>query len=242
MTHTHLVTGASGAVGAACVRALLGRGDNVIGIDREPATVELDSLETYEHRVVDIRDGESVAALGGSVPPLSSLMSVAGGAVPGDGGHGGFELGEPEAFAQAVDLNLQAPYRIVHALQRDLEPGAGVLLLSSINASGSWGRAGYSAAKAGLDALARVLAEALGARGIRVNTLLSGSVALQDGRVRGDQDGRLTDELVSRTPIGRLARPEDVADAALALAVDLKHVTGAALRVDGGQDIRRRIR
>jgi NAD(P)-dependent dehydrogenase (short-subunit alcohol dehydrogenase family) len=94
------------------------------------------------------------------------------------------------------------------------------------------GRSTYAAAETGLLGLTRALALEWAALGIRVNALAHGMVE----PARRDADGRLpTERLYARTPMNRLATPEEIASAALFLAGPRAgFMTGQVLRVDGG--------
>jgi NAD(P)-dependent dehydrogenase (short-subunit alcohol dehydrogenase family) len=90
----------------------------------------------------------------------------------------------------------------------------------------------YSAAKAGLELLTRSAAVELGGAGVRVNAVAPGLI-WREGIESAWPDG--VARFVARAPLGRLGRPEDVADACLFLASDAaRFVTGATLLVDGG--------
>jgi len=91
----------------------------------------------------------------------------------------------------------------------------------------------YAAAKGGIHALTRQLAVECGPHGIRVNALSPGLIVTEAFAAKLDpEDIRLT---VEAYPLGRLGRPEDVAEAALFLASDAAgFITGADIPVDGG--------
>jgi NAD(P)-dependent dehydrogenase (short-subunit alcohol dehydrogenase family) len=115
------------------------------------------------------------------------------------------------------------------------EQGSGSIVnMSSVSALiGSVERGPYSASKAGLLGLTRVLATELGATGVRVNALLPGPVETKLS------DDAYTPEIfqafVGRTALGRRGRPSEIADAALFLASDeSSYMTGQSLVVDGG--------
>jgi NAD(P)-dependent dehydrogenase (short-subunit alcohol dehydrogenase family) len=96
------------------------------------------------------------------------------------------------------------------------------------------GRASYAAAEAGLLGLTRALAVEWAALGIRVNALAHGIVA-PEPEGSNSAGSRLVDRLSARTPMHRLARPEELAAAALFLAGPRAgFMTGQVLRVDGG--------
>jgi 3-oxoacyl-[acyl-carrier protein] reductase len=93
----------------------------------------------------------------------------------------------------------------------------------------------YSATKAAIDAITRSLAQELGARKIRVNSLLPGVTETEGLRASEAADKSFLDYAISRTPLGRVGTVEDVASAALFLASDdSRWVTGEQLVAGGG--------
>jgi len=92
----------------------------------------------------------------------------------------------------------------------------------------------YSATKAAVDSITRTLAQELGPRKIRVNSLLPG-VTTTEGLAAKGENKEFLDFALSRTPLGRLGTAEDIADAALFLASDdSRWITGESLVVAGG--------
>ncbi len=92
----------------------------------------------------------------------------------------------------------------------------------------------YTPTKAGVLSLMQSCAVALGKHGIRCNAVLPGTIETDINR-RDLADPAKRDYMIARTPLGRLGRPEDVADPIVFLASDMaRYVTGAALLVDGG--------
>ena len=115
---------------------------------------------------------------------------------------------------------------------------APITLTTSTDALASYGLPAYAAAKAGLIGLVHSLAGPLGADGIRINAVAPGDVPTprnvrEWAHVPGWYDG-----LRESSPLGRLGTPEDIAAAYLAL-IDMRHVTGQVIVVDGGQTISR---
>jgi NAD(P)-dependent dehydrogenase (short-subunit alcohol dehydrogenase family) len=94
----------------------------------------------------------------------------------------------------------------------------------------------YSASKAGMVMLIRGLAKELVSYNIRVNAVAPGCVRTEMSRERWSQpESEYTKQEMARIPMGRLAEPSDVANAALFLASDLSsYITGATIVVDGG--------
>jgi 3-oxoacyl-[acyl-carrier protein] reductase len=94
----------------------------------------------------------------------------------------------------------------------------------------------YSATKAAVDAITVALAGELGPRKIRVNSLNPGMVDTEGVRTAGMDKGEFRDTMESRTPLGRIAQPQDIARAAVFFASeDAGWVTGQTLILSGGQ-------
>jgi NAD(P)-dependent dehydrogenase (short-subunit alcohol dehydrogenase family) len=97
------------------------------------------------------------------------------------------------------------------------------------------GQPHYAASKAGLAMLTKVLARDLAAAGIRVNAVAPGVVATAMTERASGGDPELLARTIARIPMGRLARPQEIASAAAFLLSDeASYITGAELVVDGG--------
>jgi 3-oxoacyl-[acyl-carrier protein] reductase len=97
------------------------------------------------------------------------------------------------------------------------------------------GVAVYSASKAAVDALTRSLAEELGPRRIRVNSINPGMVDTEGWRAAGIHESELRRQVERQTPLGRVGKPADVAGAAVFLAsADAAWITGETLVISGG--------
>ena len=138
-------------------------------------------------------------------------------------------------FSSVIDANLTGAYRVCkRAAQGMLRARRGrmILVSSVVGMLGSAGQANYAASKAGLVGLARSLARELGSRSITVNVVAPGPVETDMTAVLGDE--RLA-ALTSAVPLGRIARPEEIAGVIAFLASDdAAYVTGAIVPVDGG--------
>jgi 3-oxoacyl-[acyl-carrier protein] reductase len=107
-----------------------------------------------------------------------------------------------------------------------------VFLSSAVGMLGGPGQANYAASKAGLVGLARSIAREYGARGVTANVVAPGLVETDMADALTDKQ---RDDIVSRTPLGRVASAEDVAGVVTFLASDAAaYVTGAVVPVDGG--------
>ena len=142
----------------------------------------------------------------------------------------------PEHFDKTFDLMARAPVFLVQKLLPLMKRGGSIILVgSAMHGMGIPGHTAYAASKAALRSYARTWAAEFKDRGIRVNTLSPG---VTDTPILDSQTAP-RDELVkmyqAMIPIGRLARAEEVASAALFLASDQSsYMTGADLMNDGG--------
>jgi 3-oxoacyl-[acyl-carrier protein] reductase len=93
----------------------------------------------------------------------------------------------------------------------------------------------YSATKAAVDAVTRTLSKELGPRNIRVNAINPGMVDTEGARAAGFDEGDFRKHAEAQTPLGRIARPSDIAPAAVFLAsAEAGWITGETLLVTGG--------
>lgn len=155
------------------------------------------------------------------------------------------ETGTDE-WHQTLQTNLTSGYLCAkYQLPAMLRQGAGSIIFTSSfvgNACGLAGMAAYGAAKAGLVGLMKGLAAETGRAGIRVNALLPGGVDTEMNPARDPETPpEIMDFVYGLHAMGRIARPAELAQAALFLASDASSfVTGAAMPVDGGVSVYRR--
>ncbi|MER6356522.1 SDR family oxidoreductase [Streptomyces sp. NPDC001634] len=224
---TAVVTGGTRGVGAGIARAFVAAGADVVVCARRPPEVP---LEGAEFAPLDVCDPPAVRDFFGALPRVDVLVNNAGGAPYRPLADAG-----PERHARVVELNLVAPLTVSLAAYDHLRHARGaVVMIGSVSGSRpSPGTAAYGAAKAGLESLARSMAVEW-APEVRVNTLVVGMVRTELSHIHyGGEDGIAA---VSRTvPLGRLAEPSDIGEAAVFLASDAAaYITGASLLVHGG--------
>jgi len=188
------------------------------------------------HLVCDVRSPEAVADLLAQVLDAHGRVDV----LVNNAGGAPYALAadaSPRFHAKITELNLLAPLLLSQAvndvMQRQDDGGA-IVNVSSVSATRpSPGTAAYGAAKAGLDSLTRSLAVEWAPK-VRVNSLDVGLVLTEQSELHyGDTAG--VERVAATVPLGRLATPRDVGNAAAFLASPLaSYVSGAALAVHGG--------
>jgi 3-oxoacyl-[acyl-carrier protein] reductase len=142
---------------------------------------------------------------------------------------------EPE-WDRVLGVNLKGSFFMAYAVASHMGPrkrGSIVLTASdSVKVGGIGGGTAYVASKGGVIGLCRSLARNMGALGIRVNAINPGVV---DTPMTAAWPAELKAETIRRTPLGRIAQPEDIADVAIFLASDAaRFVTGEVIEVNGG--------
>ena len=142
----------------------------------------------------------------------------------------------PEAeFDLVVSINLKGVFNCTQAVVPAMaRQGGGVILnaTSVVGIDGNIGQTNYIATKAGVIGMTKAWARELGRHNIRVNAVAPGFTATEILRSMPD---KVLEGMKARTPLGRLGRPEDIANAYLFLASDeASFISGDVLRVDGG--------
>ena len=235
-----IVTGGSRGLGAGIVASFLDSGDRVATCARsrseevekwlaDPATADRLLFEQ-----VDLADRAACAAFVTAVVDrwgdVDVLVNNAG--VARDGV---IALAADDDIDAVVDLNLKGTLQMTKlVVRRMLSGGHGhiVNISSIVGLSGYRGLAVYSATKAALDGMTRALARELGSRGIVVNSIAPGYLRTE---MSHGLDAEQLDQIVRRTPSGRLGEPADIARLVLFLtAPENDYITGQVVVADGG--------
>ncbi|MFN4928318.1 SDR family NAD(P)-dependent oxidoreductase, partial [Bradyrhizobium sp.] len=146
---------------------------------------------------------------------------------------------KPEVFEQVIRTNLTGVFFTVQAALQHLNDGASIILNGSvISVLGNPGYSAYAASKAGVRAMARVLASELSPRGIRVNVVSPGATRTPiwgAALATPDAERAFEARIAATTPLGHIGEPENIASTVLFLASDeAAHIQGQELFVDGG--------
>lgn len=241
MRRSALVTGASRGIGRAVAAALAREGWPVCVnyLERRDAAEGLVSELRSQGRAAmafqaDVADRGAVEAMvratSETLGPVELLVNNAG-----ISQYGLFQDVDDAAWDRVLAVNLTGPRNAIRAvLPHMLSEKRGCI----VNISSMWGlrgascEAAYAAAKAGLIGLTRSLALELAPSGIRVNCVAPGCIETDMVRALGEETRRM---LVEETPLGRLGRPEDIAQAVAFLASERAgFITGQVLTADGG--------
>ena len=232
-----ILSGGSRGLGMALTTALLEAGYRVSTFSRRP-TEFIESLAGHERfwfSTADMADPRSLAAF---VPAAVERFGEAYGLVNCAGiAVDGLLAALPEnRIDTVVAVNLTGTLKLTRHVVRSMlvsnQPGSVVNISSIIGLRGYSGLAAYAATKGGMDAMTRALARELGERQIRVNSVAPGY--LETEMTHGLTDIQ-RQQIVRRTPLGRLGQPRDVAGPVLFLLSDAaRFVTGQTLAVDGG--------
>jgi NAD(P)-dependent dehydrogenase (short-subunit alcohol dehydrogenase family) len=234
MNSSVLVTGAGAGIGRAVALRFAAAGARVTAVDRDGdalARIESDSIRPV---VADVTDEAAVAAAVESARPLDTIVSNAGVQLAGEDDRA--DRLSLEVWRRTLDINLTGMFLTCkHGLRALLANGGGAVVLTC-SPTGLFGCApgydAYSASKAGVAGLVRVLAADYAADGIRVNGVIPGYTATgMTSWVDPDEHAALLETI----PLRRAGQPEEVAAVVCFLASpDASYTTGALWACDGG--------
>jgi L-xylulose reductase len=229
-----LVTGAGKGIGREVARLLAACGAEVVALSRTQE--DLDQLAGEIHceiLLADLADPSQAARAAESAGPIDLLVNNAGISIPQ-----AFLEASPEAFDHTVAVNVRAVLIVSQIVARGMivrgSPGAIVNISSQASMIALLDHAAYCASKGALDQLTRVMALELGQYQIRVNAL-NPTVTLTPMAAMAWGDPNKSAPMLAKIPLGRFAKPINVAHAAAYLlsdAADMIH--GVSLPVDGG--------
>jgi 3-oxoacyl-[acyl-carrier protein] reductase len=217
-----LVTGASGGIGHAIARRLASAGATLALHYGRNESAARDLASRLPRASVFGADMLLKAAPDGPVDVLVANHGVAR--------RGAIEDVDADDFDYTLAVNLRAPYLLARRVLPSMrERGFGRILFLSSVASVTGGIVGphYAASKAGVNALTHFIASRTASDGVTVNAIAPALIENTD-MLPGDPG-----ELASRIPVGRLGRPEEVADLAFAVLSN-GYLTNQVLSIDGG--------
>jgi NAD(P)-dependent dehydrogenase (short-subunit alcohol dehydrogenase family) len=238
---TALITGGNSGIGLATAKRFVAEGAKVGITGRNAERLAAAASELGFQAMAVAADANDIAATEAAIAKVADRFGkldilFANAGIPGQTALGSTSL---EAFEQVIRTNLTSVFFTVQAALPHLNDGASIILNGSvISVLGNPGYSAYGASKAGVRAMARIMASELSPRGIRVNVVAPGATrtpiwgaatATPDAEKAFEQRVGLT------TPLRGLAEPEHVANTVLFLASDESaHIQGQELFVDGG--------
>jgi 3-oxoacyl-[acyl-carrier protein] reductase len=238
-----IVTGASKGIGAAIAKHYAAEGAKVV-------VNYASSKEGADKVVKAITDnGGTAIAIHGDVSKETDVIRLfeesknAFGPLDILVNNAGIYLWEPieqvssDTFHSQFNINVWGPVLTIQgALKQFGEKGGSIINISSgagktPMATGSV----YSATKAALDALTVALSKELGAKNVRINSILPGTTSTEGTEASGISGSDFEKKLIANTPLGRIGLPDDIAKAAVFIASDdAAWITGETLSVSGG--------
>src|ERR1051325_8611149 len=235
-----IITGAGQGIGRATALKFASEGARVAVCDINQAAVD-DTvravLESGGHAVgfnVDVTDKDSIARMVAGVMAkwgrIDTLVNNAG--IVQDAQ---FKKMTDEQFERVIDVNLKGVYHCTKAVVNTmLVQQSGVILNASsiVGLYGNFGQTNYAAAKFGVIGMVKTWARELGRKGIRANAVCPGFIATS---ILGSMPERVLRALEEKVPMGRLGKPEEIANTFAFLASDeASYINGAVIEVSGG--------
>ena len=238
-----LVTGGVGGIGTAICKRLANDGHFVIANYAIPGTekkwneaMAAAGLNGTSSALAfgDVTDFEAMGKMVRSIEsgqgPVDILVNCAG--ITRDST---FRKMTPEQWRAVISTNLDSVFNVTrHVIDGMVERGWGrIINISSVNAiKGQFGQTNYSAAKAGMAGFSKALAQEVVKKGVTVNTVSPGYVETDlVMAIRAE----VREQIIASIPMGRLAKPEEVAAVVAFLASEeAGYITGANISVNGG--------
>lgn len=241
-----LITGASSGIGRATARTFARAGADLLLTGRDAEALADAASEAREENgrvlveAADLTDPAAPDALVAAVEKhfgrLDALVNAAGII-----GSGTIEDTDDDAWARMMAVNVDTVFRLTRAAVPHLKATGGTVVnVSSVTGTRAFpGVLAYCVSKAAVDQLTRCAALELAPAGVRVNAVNPGVVVSQLHRRGGMDDeaySKFLEHSVGTHPLGRVGRPQDIADAILFLSGPSSDwITGETLSVDGGR-------
>lgn len=238
-----VVIGGTSGIGRAIALAFADDGADVVATSRrEDAVAETaEELRSRGSKTVEVTcDVQSMDSIERLYNQVSSELGAIDVLVNSAGSVAKAPITEMdvEDWEQDIDVNLTGVFRACQVFGREMDAGSIVNISSMSAGQAREQRPAYCASKSGVNGLTRAAAADLGPR-VRVNAIEPGFVETPLAGDAFEEGTDLRQQIDERTPMERVAQPEDIAGAAVYLASDAaSFTTGETIKVDGGYDNR----
>nr|AWM08004.1 KR domain-containing protein [Bradyrhizobium symbiodeficiens] len=238
---TALITGGNSGIGLATAKLFVAEGARVVVTGRNKQTLEAAAKELGPNALTLAADATDIAATEAAIKQGAEKFGKFDIVFANAGIAGGTPLGSAalEVFEKVISTNLTSVFFTVQSALPYLNDNASIILNGSvISVLGIPGYSAYGAAKAGVRAMARIMASELSPRGIRVNVVAPGAIRTPiwgPATATPEAEKEFEKRIALSTPLGRLGETDHVAKTVLFLASDdSAHVQGQEIFVDGG--------
>lgn len=238
-----IVTGGASGLGLAISKLLVDRGMHVVMVGRNEDSLKAVAADLGVRASYFVSDLSKL----GEIPNLIENIYTKFSRIDVLVNNAGINLKKAfvevtdEEFASVLQTNLQSVFSISREVVKKMiiaQQGAIVNISSMAARYGIPKVIAYSAAKTGIEGMTRAMATELSPLGIRVNCVAPGFIKTAMSAKALDADPERKQKVISRTPMGRMGEPKDVAEAVYYLCSDSSsYVTGVVLPVDGGNSI-----
>lgn len=224
-----IVTGAASGIGAAVVARLITEGCTVLAVD-----LNSEGLAGTYNLATDVADASAIAAEASAKLGGCDILINNAGVCPA----GAYEEMTAQMWDLAMGVNVTAVMELTRACLPMLKASVAGRVINTGSILSSYGDAGlvaYATSKHAVLGLTRALAMELGPHGITVNCVQPGAIETGMTRPMFDSNPDSKTYYASRSALGRIGQPEDIADVMTFLATDdARFITGQGIMVDGG--------
>ncbi|KQO29049.1 3-oxoacyl-ACP reductase [Flavobacterium sp. Leaf82] len=241
-TKTAIVTGGNSGLGFATAKKLCENGIKTYIIGRSKEKTEEACAEIGENAIpvlYDLNDISGIPAMIENITKNNSIDILVNNA--------GINLKKEfievtdEDFLSVIHTNLLSVFAVSREVVKNMKTNKGGSIVNISSMASQYGIPkviAYSASKGAIESMTRAMAVELAPFGIRVNCIAPGFIKTKMSSAALDNDPERKNKVLSRTPMGFLGEPSDIADAVYYFALsESKYTTGTVLPVDGGNSI-----
>lgn len=240
---TAIVTGGGSGIGQAIAEKFCKEGLKTIIVGRDKNKLESAATKMGENAYPIACDLSNLD----NIPSLVNQIIDKFGSIDVLVNNAGINMKKPllevsdDEFQQVLHTNVNAVFAITREVARHMvaQQQGSIIHISSMTAQYGMPKViAYSASKTAIEGMTRAMAVELSPHGIRVNAIAPGFIVtdMTDKALNSDPERKA--KVMSRTPMGYMGKPENIADAAWFLASDASdYITGVVLPVDGGNSI-----